>query len=1356
MRRPLTILFCTMTICIFNAYSQTIITPERITTKDGLSQGFIHDMHQDQEGFLWFATKNGLNRYDGEHFEVFTHDYNNPYSISDDRVHVIQEHEDFLLIGTLAGGFNLYHKGTRRFYKIPVTDPKLKFWTSLDVSDIIIDQHGHCWVYSYTLGRLVRLSFPENFWQDFPENEGLLQEIQMKSISNVWLLPKKVENELWVFDYDGKLLKINSSTLEREDLKISWPIETPYMLGYGQHSTGEFMTFGTPEIKKIFLLQKDNWLTIPTDFEIKALFYRAEERQLWINSENELLMFENWEPSQKPLAKSTANFVIRTTSTNENFKSLLTDQSGNLWVSTNGYGLLKINPRFLKIQNLFEGNSINGTPFMNTDNEIWIATREGPMLSTKDHPPQVLPNSGTKWLVDKKGKNWAISRDYFNMEIMQFDENSNIFLRDTSITLEDPRWFHAATIQMDKGLIWIATHDRKLIRYEIKTQNKTEYSFKHLFHDVLTCNAIAFTPDEHCWIATPRGLVHAIPNQEGFDFELISSTNGLLNIDVSSLLPDPIEKHILWVATKGGGVHRLDMQTTTFTYLNSKSSLPPHQSKLPNDVIYGILNDEDGNLWMSSNKGIIRYHIESGKLSNFTEADGMQNDEFNTWAYAKAHTGELMFGGIDGLNVFHPNDLKDQTVLPNTLITSIAVNNQSVTVGDSTGVLIRAPEFTEEITLPFSKNSISIEYAALEYSAPFKNRYRYYLEGAEPEWDHEDMENRANYLNLSPGSYTFKVKGSNGDGIWNETPTELKINILPPWYRSTLAYLVYALLAGFLIWRFRQYEKAKLQMRHAADLKDQETVRLKELDAAKSKLYTNITHEFRTPLTVISGIANQLDGNEEKKDLIKRNSHQLLNLVNQMLELRKLESGSLVIKKKQGDIVKFLRYLTESIRSYAQAQGIIIHFISDEESIMMDFDAEKITRIHSNLLSNAVKFSHEGGNVYIQLERKFENRADTKQMLRLTIRDTGVGIPEEKLPYIFERFYQVDDSSTRKGEGTGIGLTLVAELIKAMDGDIEVKSKSGQGTTFNILLPISQEAEMAIQSHWEEERSTPLVEAVISKSSDEEFSEFKVDSKEDKPSVLLVEDNADVIHYLIICLKEFYNIEIAMNGEEGIEKALEEIPDLIVSDVMMPIKDGFELCHTLKNDHRTSHIPIVLLTAKSDIEARLEGLQRGADAYLSKPFHQDELLVILDNQLKLRQRLQARFSMASLTIDASQVNNEAENEAIHQFLLIEDAFLQKIRTLVEKDLSDTEFGMLQLIRGLGMSRSQIYKKVKALTGIAPSQYIRSIRLFHAQNLLKTTELNVSEIAYEVGFSSPSYFSTAYLEEFGSSPNETRK
>ena len=570
---------------------------------------------------------------------------------------------------------------------------------------------------------------------------------------------------------------------------------------------------------------------------------------------------------------------------------------------------------------------------------------------------------------------------------------------------------------------------------------------------------------------------------------------------------------------------------------------------------------------------------------------------------------------------------------------------------------------------------------------------------------------------------------------------------------------IIGLLSVLLLLVIIYYRNQRIKTQKKAIIKEKETAsKLEELDKIKTRLYTNITHEFRTPLTVISGIAGQLNGNEKEKRLIGQNSDQLLDLVNQMLDLSKLESEDMPLVLKQADIVKYISYLAESFDSYSASINVQVHLKPEIEKLMMDFDQEKITRVVSNLLSNALKFTPAGGNVYIEMgneQAPLTSRLKGANCFSLTVKDTGKGIPADELSHIFERFYQVDNSSTRKGEGTGIGLTLVNELIKTMGGEIHVTSEVGKGTSFTVLLPITNNAPVEAELLTDVNIFVPQKTAKLVFPSADNVADSDEVLTTEKPTVLIVEDNPHVVHYLIKCLESSYNIDVAMDGQEGIDKAINNIPDIIISDVMMPIKDGFEVCQTLKTDERTSHIPIVMLTAKADIESRLTGLQRGADAYLSKPFNQEELLINLQNLLTLRKKLQAKYAQVVITSEEDKTLDSSSEEGAKEAMAIEHAFLKKIRTLVEEDLGNADFGSLELCKGLNMSRSQIYKKVKALTGGSPSKYIRSIRLYHAREMLKTEDLNISEVAYAVGFTSPAYFSTRFVEEFGVRPNEAR-
>ncbi len=586
----------------------------------------------------------------------------------------------------------------------------------------------------------------------------------------------------------------------------------------------------------------------------------------------------------------------------------------------------------------------------------------------------------------------------------------------------------------------------------------------------------------------------------------------------------------------------------------------------------------------------------------------------------------------------------------------------------------------------------------------------------------------------------------------------------------TVFYLKVAAIVEFLIfsmglaYRERQREVAKQQadfaLRESQLLQEKnqmEAEQLQELNDFKSRFFTNITHEFRTPLTVILGMSERVLSEgvtsshplaiTKPLNLIKRNGENLLRLINQILDLAKLESNTLKMNYIQGDILAFTRYITESLHSLANAQNLMLRVESDQAKIVMDYDPERFLQIIHNLLSNAIKFTPSGGKVVLRASVDLAGSKNRPSLL-LTVTDSGAGIPAEELPHLFDRFFQAKNQEHAKAGGTGIGLSLTRELVKAMDGEITVESTVGVGSTFLVKLPIrNDELRMTNDAY-----TPPHTTLLTHNPSPQKDSSF-IAHHSSLQTVLLIEDNPDVVEYLSACLKGVgdhegspYQLDFAYNGQAGIEKALENVPDLIVSDVMMPVKDGFEVVETLKNDERTSHIPIILLTAKADVQSRLAGLRKGADAYLSKPFHQEELLVTIENLLELRRKLQSKY----------QQNVLAPVESVATAADQEDSFLQKVRGIIETHYHHEDFGLPQLCQKIGMSRSQLFRKMKALTDIAPSDLIRTHRLNKAKALLESGAANVAEAAWEVGFKDPSYFSKLYQEEFGVAPSATRK
>ena len=792
----------------------------------------------------------------------------------------------------------------------------------------------------------------------------------------------------------------------------------------------------------------------------------------------------------------------------------------------------------------------------------------------------------------------------------------------------------------------------------------------------------------------------------------------------------------IWIATGSGGINRYLSDQKGFIHVTTKQGLPINE-------VYTLLEDDAGRLWMSTNYGISVYDRQKKQVTNFTLADGLHGFEYTGLACHRAFDGEFLFGGAVGFDRFYPEEVLS---VKNGNPPLIAITDFIVFTGDSdsTDEFLQGKNiaYIEKITLPYRANFFDIKFAAFDFNAPFKNSYQYILEGYDKDWiSAHSAQRTATYTKVPPGRYTFKIKAANGDGVWAVAPKTLLIVIRPPWWRTNAAYAFYTLALLASAWGFYYYQRQRWHLQLALESEKKEAERLKELDAVKTRLYTNISHEFRTPLTVISGMADQIEKAPREwlhkgVKLIKRNSSNLLELVNQMLELRKLEAGTMKVKMVQGNVITYIRYISESFHSLSDTKGIDMLYSFSASEIRMDYDPEKLLRIISNLLINAIKFTPQNGQILLEVQELY-NQHPTR--LQIKISDTGVGISAEQLPHIFDHFYQADDSETRAAEGAGIGLTLTRELIKLLGGDITVESQLGEGTTFTVQLPIHRNAPLQDEVRVK----TPVIMDPASPVDDPFTARHPDDHKH--PMVLIVEDNLDVVQYLEACLSGAYRLIKAPDGEAGIAQAFKHIPDMIISDIMMPKKNGYEVCDTLKNDERTSHIPIVLLTAKADGESRIQGWERGADAYLTKPFNMEELAVQLRKLLEIRQKLQARYAGMTPLPPTDDIG-----------LQIEDKFVTRARAIVENHLDDEKFDLHQLCRELALGRTQVHKKLKALTNRSTTEFINGIRLQKAKELLATTELNVSEVAYAVGFSDPSFFSRCYLKEFGERPSERKQ
>ena len=865
--------------------------------------------------------------------------------------------------------------------------------------------------------------------------------------------------------------------------------------------------------------------------------------------------------------------------------------------------------------------------------------------------------------------------------------------------------------------------------------------------------------------------------------------------DILSILAD--QSGNLWFGTLGSGVTKYNGKT--FTHFTEEEGLN-------GNAVGRIMEDKSGNLWFGTGKGLSKLtltkqaeiaekikrgiRIESGTFfTNYTAEDRVIGAGANS--VFEANNGAIWLGGGDKLTVFNPDKLKADTAAPNLQLTNLALFGENIAWAhlahkkDTSFMLrngVKVMDFQLEgvskwynvpqgLSLAHYNNYITFNFAGITLQSPKMVKYLHQLEGLENTWSALTTNNEATYGNLSPGTYTFKAKAMNREGVWSK---ELRytFTIRPPWWRTWWAYLCYIVLIGGGIYAFYRYE---LNQR----LQQAEALRLKELDAVKTKLYTNITHEFRTPLTVILGMAHQVLDNPKDHfraglNMIIRNGQNLLTLVNQMLDLSKLESGKLTLHYQRADIVSFLEYIVESFHSLAENKGIQLHFIPEEEQFIMDFDEVRMQQIVTNILSNAIKFTPKGGHVYV-------SSGTNNERFILKIKDTGIGIAEADLPLIFDRFYQSDGTHTRQGEGTGIGLALTRELVKLMEGTIAAKSYKGKGAEFEVTFPLwhnlgveEKSVEVPfLTTNINKEVPVPMDDSSLSALTTQVLTDKS--SVNDSPHILIADDNEDVRAYLASCLNNDYVVEIAKNGQECEDLAFNSTPDLIVLDVMMPFKDGFEVCKALKTDERTSHIPIIMLTAKADLDSRLEGLEQGADDYLTKPFHKKELLLRIRNLLELRRQLQQYYR---LTLEASSseehptiaenptptsgssiptaADGGSKNPSIPLANSLENAFVIKVRKTIEAHFDAPDFDVEKLCRSLAMSHSQVHRKLSALTGLSATHFIRYVRLVKAKELIINSGYSIAAIANDCGFNDPAYFSRIFKQEFGVSPQVWRE
>jgi len=1333
----------------------------RIDISQGLSNNQVKGILKDSKGFLWFATMAGLNRYDGYQFKIFRHNPSDSVSLSDDYVLRIFEGPGKKIWVDTHSGFNVFDPVTETADRNMTACLEKLSLPNTAITNIRKDMEGNYWflmagksIYKYisATGKTIHL-------YELPSGDLPLTSFTEDDQANVWMVHsngviEKMDNKT------GKILlraDALATMLKKELLNYSIFTDRQGELWFFVAAGARGVFHYVPASGFLETINKDNPLCRLNNNIVVGILQDNNDK-IWICTDH---------GGVNILDKATRsmNYVVNNADDNKSLSEnsisvCYKDPDGFIWVGTYKHGVNYYHANIIKFP-LFSNIPSNPESLQFNDindfaedekGNIWVGTNGGGLIyydRSNGKFTQYLhrPNDANSLsndvivtlYVDKQQKLWIGT--YFG-GLDCYDGKKFTHYRHNpadSNSLADDRVYEI--LEDAQKNLWIGTLSGGLNRLDRKKNIFYHYrayepNSVHSFY----ISELMEDKEGNLWVGSSNGIDILEKKTGRFEYysNFTNDPKGISNNSILSLLQD--SRGLVWIGT-GDGLNVFNKEDKTFKSFRIENGLP-------GNTILTILEDQQQRLWVSTYNGIscIQVHQKDENVNNITincknydEKDGLQGIAFSENAALKTRNGDIVFAGANGFNVFNPEAILPDKSVPIVVLTDLQLFNKSVNIGekiDGRVVLPQSISQTSAITLKYNENVLSIEFAALSFLNTEKNKYAYKLQGFNKDWIYVDGKVRkATYTNLDPGTYTFYVKAANSDGIWNEKAIALEVKILPPFWKTPVAYLLYAALLTGILWFARRITLQRARMRFEIEQQKQEAQRMHELDMLKIRFFTNVSHEFRTPLSLIltplDKIIRQANDADQRKQfqLIHRNARRLLNLVNQLLDFRKMEVQELKLNPAQGDIIKFSRDISYSFTDIAEKKNIRFSFYSTVESLLMNFDYDKLERIFFNLLSNAFKFTSESGQVAVQLQMQM---ADNKQLLAIKVIDTGIGIPKEKQEKIFERFFQNDIPGSLVNQGSGIGLSITKEFIKLHNGSIEVQSEPGKGSCFTVLLPVIELPVIKDEILTVVEDAGTLIQPALIEAK-------SLNGK--KAKLLLVEDNEDFLFYLKDNLRDQFSVIEAVNGKEGWQKALGDHPDLVVADISMPEMNGIDLCRKIKNDPRTSYIPVILLTAFAGEEQQLKGLETGANDYMTKPFNFEILLSRVKNILEEQSRLRKTYQ--------KQVDVKPADISI---ISTDEQFIYHVKEIVEKNISNADFSVEDMSRALFMSRVTLYKKLLSLTGKTPLEFIRSFRLNRAAQLLEKSQMTISEVAYEVGFNSPKSFSKYFKTEFNTAPS----
>lgn len=1324
---------------------------KKYSQEEGLSQSSVLCILQDSKGYMWFGTRDGLNNYDGHKFKTYRYNYKDKKSISNSFIKCLFEDKNGdIWVGT-NNGLNRFDSHEERFERYKCFDQENNL-SDNEIWSIASAGDNFLWVGTNSGLEKLNIQTKERVHVVGYSNDLLKNQIRslfLTSTNDLWICNRR---NIVIYNDGRKEFKEvpYPETQIRKSSKNYMPIifedkNNSIWLGYRDGlalfnaKKSEFEHFKI-EGSKIAAIYN----------EVRAI-YEDLFGNLWVGTYNGLCIVDKQKKTIKRYVHDEKN---KNSLSQNSIFSIVGDTKGDVWVGTYAGGVNYFDRSLDLFKNYDIGIDCNKLNYKvissiveDSHRNLWIGTEGG----------------GINFLDKRTGR------------FTYYTHNKN---NPNSISTNNVK----AILQTKKGSFWIGTHDGGLNFFNPTEKDSKFVKYKNNPNDNLSLSndrVISLFEDtnENIWVGTSGGglnlfntvnkvflrikdterligeIVFGISETHEKEILLISGNKGLVKININTKKMSPVEykeqneeensiitlcayedkQHNLWIGTEGNGLFCYNSEAGRITnYLT--------EDGLPSLVIYSILADDYNNLWFSTNKGLSRLDLTTHQFKNFDVSDGLPINEFNYNSRIKLANKELMFGSTNGVVFFNPNKIVENSFIPPVYVTSFSVNNQPYLSGI---------DMNEEIILKHNQNVFSFDFIALSYSKSDKNKYAYMLEGFDDDWNYIGNKKSATYTNLDAGNYIFKVKASNSDGLWNEKGQSISIKILPPFWKTWWAYLIYSISIATVLFLIRRYSLLRANEKNELKQERLEKEKIEEINRLKLELFTNISHDLRTPLTLILGPLQRMLSDKEGSQKIQkqhqimyRNANVLLQLVNQLLDFRKSETGKLKLKASKNDIVVFIDDIKKSFEEMADYREIDFSLKSTNSHIHIWFDAMNLKKVFFNLLSNSFKFTPNKGSVKIKIAT-INKKNNT--FVRIEIKDTGKGIPKKDINLIFDRYYQVEREE-KYLSGAGIGLALAKNIIKLHEGKISVKSKENKGTCFVIKLPFGDchfdKNQLVFDSRENSISSCPKEDTDRCFQESDCKREGEIDSK--IPTLLLVDDNIEVRGFIKQIFEKKYNILEAENGESALKIASNNSLDLIISDVMMPIMSGTEFCRNIKTSIITSHIPVLLLTAKTSQESKKEGYENGADIYITKPFDPSILEQSVENILKTRKSLIEKFKK-DIILRPKELDITSEDEI----------FLKQSIKIVEENFNNPEFCVNDFINEMGMSRSALYRKLKALTGQSITEFIKVLKLKRAAQLISETKFTISEIAFTLGFNDLKHFRKSFKKQFSVLPSQYR-